>query len=392
MSPPPYRVQLFDTSPNESPHAFQLYVTPKSPAVPSSIETFPEFSELPSELQLEIISFCDESTLIEYQWLSHGDRFPGPVSDCPDILPHVEQVEILAIFKEFSPMLKILPNVKRVVLAEKTALNVGEGVPNALTKVLHACPDKFTVFAALIRPDPIRMLNDTGEPAIEEVHRTGWAFPTIGYMARVLRSRLEHGIDCSPLKRAREITLMVDAYPFLARVIAAISASRELEMGTTCSRYELEARLNEFCQAEVELELDNLQPKGLCGAAGNEKRRQFVRRIRSSNRMSNVNSRLSEPETLMHDTGTLGSPLGVALLHQQRIKVSLAARLPRIERRSISIDISRSRAVASSWMQAPSRRDEQVMSVNIHTNHAKIGHPRPNTNNFKVQLRLNTGI
>lgn len=155
---------------------------------------------------------------------------------------------------------------------------------------------------------------------------------------------------------------------------------------------ELEARLNEFCQAEVELELDNLQPKGLCGAAGNEKRRQFVRRIRSSNRMSNVNSRLSEPETLMHDTGTLGSPLGVALLHQQRIKVSLAARLPRIERRSISIDISRSRAVASSWMQAPSRRDEQVMSVNIHTNHAKIGHPRPNTNNFKVQLRLNTGI
>lgn len=115
----PLDISLYSTNEGELQIPFSHFVLP-TPAVGSSGRDFPQFSQLPAELQLRILPFCDDQTLsqlmhtsstfrsnanklffssldtwycINADWISEG-CLPGDTIYDVQFLPMVEQLEV----------------------------------------------------------------------------------------------------------------------------------------------------------------------------------------------------------------------------------------------------------------------------------------------------------
>ncbi|CZR65213.1 uncharacterized protein PAC_15113 [Phialocephala subalpina] len=288
---PPYRVQLFDTSPNESwgvpqdqgihdysglqsRKPLSLYAAPKPPPVSTPIDTFTQLSELPQELQLKIIGFCDEPTL----YVNSGSH----------------------ILSTFTCPVKVLPNVKRVVvLAQKTALNAGEE-PKYLSKIFRGCPDTIASFAAFMRAEFItnnvrslqyrstllRLPSSSWSEQWETIHhpwdRTLVDLPPKRIFSIEARERNNFDGRCIPFTCPHpycDVRIM-QAGDWTKHALAilhdrGINAKNIQPPLSPELHARLHSRMMEFREAKFELDADYILIKDQYNDAGSEERRQI---------------------------------------------------------------------------------------------------------------------
>ncbi|KAF2007378.1 hypothetical protein P154DRAFT_118594 [Amniculicola lignicola CBS 123094] len=232
---------------------FHSYVQPgtTSPCFPGYISSMPQFSTLPVELQLRILSFCSACTLfqvmhvsstlrieasklfwanpdayfqVEAQWLLDGGHPGGIGCDLPFLL-HVQNVEIeyhrgqdsqicprpdevMEVRQELITTLwrsfkKRFPNVKRVVVNKNWPTrpwrNEIESVSQELQILFQYCPLAVEAFAFILEEENPTMGTRNSDPSIKKWQRSLYRRSAGDVWTRVATGR-RHKTILMPMK------------------------------------------------------------------------------------------------------------------------------------------------------------------------------------------------
>ncbi|KAF2185367.1 hypothetical protein K469DRAFT_708149 [Zopfia rhizophila CBS 207.26] len=205
---------------------FHSYVQPgtASTCFPGQISSMPQFSTLPVELQLRILSFCSARTLfqvmrvssalrieasklfwanpdayflVDAHWLLNGGH-PGYTGCDLPFLSHVQNVEIeyhhgrddeicplhdgvMEVRRELITNLwksfkKRFPNAKRVVINQNWVSppwrNETEPVPQALQILIQYCPPEIEAFAFIVEEENLTIGTSTSVPSMKKWQRS----------------------------------------------------------------------------------------------------------------------------------------------------------------------------------------------------------------------------